>query len=372
MKILFDAQPLLGNRSGIGRYVDKLTYYLNKDSEIDLFYWFNQLIKKRHEGLQLPNPKIRNSRYPYKVIRRLMGPNWLYQLPIDWLESFDVFHGGNFITCNTKRAKNIITIHDLAFLRFPEVTSDKIYKHHTRWLPYSIQLADHIITDSYQSKQDIIDFYKVHDTKISVVHLAADEDMGPADKRQINDVQNTYRLPSEYVLYVGTIEPRKNIPFLIESFARAKKKYKFDHKLVIVGGKGWKYEAVNMMIEKWKVESDVIFTGYVADQDLPAIYSGATLFLFPSVFEGFGLPVLEAMQCGVPVITSNISSLPEVVGGAGRLLPIGQAHDWADSIGELLGDQKKLQHYRDMGFKQSKQFSWEKVAEETINVYRGA
>lgn len=371
MKVLFDAQPLLGQRTGIGRYVERLSYFLDNHSDVDLFYWFNQLLKQRHKDLNIPKSKIRNSRYPYKVIRRLMSPNLLYQLPVDTFEPFDLFHGGNFITHNTKKAKNIITIHDLAFLRFPEVTSQKIYKHHTGWLPFSIKLADHIITDSYQSKQDIIEFYSVPEKNISVVHLAADEEMRAVEEEKIIEAQKTYNLPRNYVLYVGTIEPRKNIPFLIECFAKAKQYYRFDHKLVIAGGRGWKYESVDQKIEEMKLENEIIFTGYIADQDLPAIYSGASLFLFPSIFEGFGLPVLEAMQCGVPVIASNTSSLPEVVGDAGRLLPLDNSSDWIDSIGELLVNQKENQSYRDKGLEKAKQFSWKKTAEETLNVYRG-
>ncbi len=342
---------------------------MQKNIHVD--YWFNQVTNKRAIYFeQIPTPQIKNSRYPYKYIRRLMNPTKLHDFPVDLFKPVDVFHGGNFITYKTKKAKNVITIHDLAFLKFSNIANDHTYRHHTLWLPYSIEKADHIIAVSQQTKQDIIEYYKVPESKITVTYLAADHHIKTEDDTTVNIIKAKYALPEQYVLYVGTIEPRKNIPFLIEGYALAKKQYKFEHKLLLVGGKGWKDEPVYQMINKYSLKDDVIFSGYVDEEDLPAIYTGASLFLFPSVYEGFGIPVLEAMQCKVPVITSNVSSLPEIVGEAGRLVSLKQRDDFIDSIGELLGDEKKRKQYAEAGAKQAQQFSWNKTALQTLEVYR--
>nr|AAS55730.1 putative mannosyltransferase [Aneurinibacillus thermoaerophilus] len=371
IKVLFESQPLLGRRTGIGRYVERLTASLQENQDIDLFYWFNQQFNvKLLQMLDVPSTKIRNSRYFYKVIRRLMKPNFLHDLPVDLGESFDIFHGGSCITYQTTKAKNALTIHDLAFLQFPEVASEQTDRHHSLWLPYSIKKADHIIAVSQHTKEDIIRYYDVPDEKISVIYLAADDQIKKEDRPLKEEVQAKYNLPEKYALYVGTIEPRKNIPFMLEGYALAKQKYKFPHKLVIAGAKGWKYEKVYETFEKYRLHNDVIFTGYVEDMDLPVLYENADVFLFPSRYEGFGIPVLEAMQCGVAVIASNVSSLPEIVGEAGRLVSLEKPEEFIDSIGELLTNEAKRREYEEAGRRQARMFSWKKAASETVTVYR--
>jgi glycosyltransferase involved in cell wall biosynthesis len=369
IRVLLDSQPLLGRRTGIGRYVERLTASLQEEGA-DLFYWFNQLSSiEVLNSLDIPPHKIRNSKYIYKVIRRLMKPNFTHDFPVDIFEPFDIFHGSNFITYKTKRAKSVLTVHDLAFLQFPEVASKETYRHHSLWLPYSINKADHIIAVSQCTKEDIIRCYGVPSQKISVIYLAADDQIQKECKPLSEKVRKKYNLPKDYALYVGTIEPRKNIPFMLEGFALAKKRYKFPHKLVIAGAKGWKYEKVYETLEKYQLHNEVIFTGYVEDEDLPSIYKNADVFLFPSRYEGFGIPVLEAMQCGVAVIASNVSSLPEIVGKAGRLVSLKNIEEFIDSIGELLTNETKRKEYEEAGKFQAQLFSWKKTASETLAVY---
>jgi glycosyltransferase involved in cell wall biosynthesis len=368
MKVLFDSQPLLGNRTGIGRYVEQLTESMKEKAKVD--FWFNQIRTKNLNTITIPTSNVKNSRYPYKVLRRLGKPNILHDLPIDIIGEYDIFHGGNFTTFNTRKAKNIITIHDLAFLRDPNITDDITYKHHTTWLPYSINKADHIIAISNQTKADIMKYYKVPDEKITVTYLSADSSLQRASMEEIEATKARYNLPNQYFLYVGTLEPRKNIPYMLEAFSKAKEKYQIPHKLVIVGKKGWKYESIFQTIERNKLENDIIFTGYINDEDLPAIYSGASIFLFPSLYEGFGLPVLEAMKCGVPVITTNVSSLPEVAGDAGILIPLDDVGYFANQIFELINDDDKWKHYSQLSLTRAGQFSWDRTAQETIDVYK--
>jgi glycosyltransferase involved in cell wall biosynthesis len=370
LKVTFESQPLIGHLTGIGRYVKELTKRLDINKDIQLTYWFNQLVKNKQLELGLNIEEIENTRYPYKVIRRLGHPKFLHHLPVDIKGKPDIFHAGNFITYNTLKAKNIVTIHDLAFLKYPDVTDDITFKHHTTWLPDSINRADHIIAVSKQTKEDIIGFYKVPDEKITVTYLSADSSLQRASMEEIEATKARYNLPNQYLLYVGTLEPRKNIPYMLEAYSIAKRKYQIPHKLVIVGKKGWKYESIFQTIEKNKLENDIIFTGYVKDEDLPAIYSGASVFLFPSIYEGFGLPVLEAMKCGVPVITTNVSSLPEVAGDAGILIPLDDVGYFADQIFELVNDDDKWKHYSQLSLTRAGQFSWDRTAQETIDVYK--
>jgi glycosyltransferase involved in cell wall biosynthesis len=369
IKVLFESQPLIGEKTGIGRYVDKLTSSIDQQSDVELFFWYNQLIN--NSKINTDQIKTINNRYPYKVIRRIGKQlKFFHEVPVDVGLKFDIFHAGNFITYNTSKAKNIITIHDLAFLKYPDVTDDKTYKHHTTWLPYSIERADHIIAVSNQTKDDIISFYKVPEDKISITYLATDCSINQSNLKDFNIIKDRYQLPNQYLLYVGTLEPRKNIPYMLEAYSIAKRKYQIPHKLVIVGKKGWKYESIFQTIERNKLENDIIFTGFVKDEDLPVIYSGARVFLFPSIYEGFGLPVLEAMKCGLPVITTNISSLPEVAGDAGILIPLDDVSYFADQIFELVNDDEKWKHYSQLSLNRASQFSWDRTALETIDVYK--
>ncbi|RDU37555.1 hypothetical protein DRW41_06855 [Neobacillus piezotolerans] len=364
IRVALDSQPLLGEKTGIGQYVDNLTNVLKRNrEEIEIKYWFNQILKKKHSTLNIDQFDIINSSYPYKVIRRLQGPDLLHSYPIDIGDKFDLFHGTNFIGYNTNKSKMVLTIHDLAFLRYPEVADYITYRHHTRWLPYSIKKADHIIAVSNQTKKDIIDYYKVPEYKISVVHLAANHTVASVETHSFN-------LPEQYILFVGTLEPRKNIPFIIRGFALAKRKYSFNHKLVLVGKKGWKYEEIFKTIDDLKLNDEIIFLGFVTDQELSVIYKKASLFLFPSLYEGFGMPILEAMRHGVPVITSNLSSMPEIVGDSAIKISPNHLDELVESIGVLIENVEIHTNYSKKGLKQSKLFSWERVGKETLDVYK--
>lgn len=365
LKIAIDSQPLIGQKTGIGQYVNNIFNILDTNNELELKYWMNQIVYSRYREIGIDEKTIINNRYPYKVIRRLQAPSIFHSFPIDIFNKFDIFHGTNFIAYNTLNAKVVLTIHDLAFLRYPEVADEITYRHHTHWLFYSIQKADHIIAISHQTKLDIMEFYNVPEQKISVIYLAPN-----LPRLNINDNDINFELPKKYFLFVGTLEPRKNIPFLIRGFALAKEKYGFEHKLVLVGKKGWKYEEIFQTIDELNIYNDIILLGYVTDMELSVIYQRASVFLFPSLYEGFGMPILEAMTHGIPVITSNISSMPEVVGDAAIKISPKNIEEFINAIGLLMNNEKIHAHYSKEGLKQSELFSWEKVGKETLDVYR--
>jgi glycosyltransferase involved in cell wall biosynthesis len=336
---------------------------------------FNRLFKKIDRS-DLPVPlsdesAVANQIYPYKVIRRLLRPNPLYLYPYDlfYKNKADIFHGTNFTHIPVTKGKTVITIHDLAYMRYPETTSERIYKHHSRWVPYSARKCHRIIADSEQTKRDIVDLLQIPESKIDVIYLAADEKMKPVPETDVKPILQKYHLPERYLLFVGTLEPRKNLIGLLKAYRIMKQNCDYTEKLVIIGAKGWKYDPVFDWVERHNMQNDVIFTGFIEDQDLVAIYNGATVFVMPSLYEGFGLPILEAMNCGIPVIGSNVSSIPEVIGDAGILVAPDDHEAWAVHMHRLLVDESLRRTYSMKSLERSKRFSWQKTAYETKLVY---
>ena len=266
--------------------------------------------------------------------------------------------------------KKILTIHDITPLLIPETHTAET----KRWWLSSLNLiknrADIIITDSSNTKKDCVKYLDIPKDRIRVIHLAADPMYKPFKNKEtaIKDLNNNYNLNLPFILAVGTLEKRKNIPTLIRAFNQLKKKG-IKHKLVLIGGKGWKYNEIFHTIDKLNLKEEVLFMGYVPDEDLVKFYNTADLFVYPSIYEGFGLPPLEAMACGCPVVTSNSSSLPEVVGDAGIMVDPYNSDDLADKIYEILNNRNLRAKLCNKSLKRAKMFNWEKTARETWKVY---
>jgi glycosyltransferase involved in cell wall biosynthesis len=251
---------------------------------------------------------------------------------------------------------------------YPEYTSNIIYKHHSRWVPFSAEVSDHIIAVSEQTKEDIIRLLRIPPDKISVIHLAADEQFVPLSETEYLPVLKKYNLPSKYFLFVGNVEPRKNLTGLIRSFHTIKNAV--EENLVIIGAKGWKYSPIYDLVRELGLNDCVHFTGYVEDADLPAIYNGASVLVLPSFYEGYGLPIIEAMRCGVPVIGSNVSSIPEIIGDAGLLIDPRSIRELSDALMHIVGSSTTRRHFSQLALERSSHFSWRKTAEQTLEVYR--
>jgi glycosyltransferase involved in cell wall biosynthesis len=263
--------------------------------------------------------------------------------------------------------KRISTIHDLSAILFPEtfdVFSVLLQKY---VLPMTLKNVDVVITISENTKKDIVKYLKYPKEKIKRIYLGVDERFKPLEKT--DNVLNKYNIISPYILYVGTLQPRKNITLFIKAFYKLKRNG-IEHKLVVAGGKGWKYKEIYKTINKLKLQKEVIFTGYVEDDDLPYLYNAADLFIYPSLYEGFGLPLLEAMACGCPVITSNTSSLPEVVGDAGIMIDPYNVDALVGAMREVLSNDNLRENMIKRGLERAKMFSWEKTARETLKVYK--
>jgi glycosyltransferase involved in cell wall biosynthesis len=266
--------------------------------------------------------------------------------------------------------RSVVTVHDLGYLAYPAAhkTGDRRYLDwSTRW---NARCATAVIADSAATKADLIRTYGVDERKIRVIHLGRDETLAPVcDARVSAEVRARYGIAGRYLLYVGTLQPRKNLARVIEAFARAAAGPAFsDLLLVLAGKKGWLYDDLFAQVERLGLPGRVIFPGYVDDADLPALLSGALAFVFPSLHEGFGIPVLEAGACGVPVITSNTSSLPEVAGDAALLVDPHDVDAIAEAMNRLVTDEALRAELSRRGLANVQRFSWEKCARETLAV----
>lgn len=268
------------------------------------------------------------------------------------------------------KCKKMITVHDLAFIRLPKAFSLKKRAYKNLMAKYSIIRSDMIIADSNNTKNDIMDIFKIKENKVRVVYLAAGAKYVPVnDKNKILEIKQKYKIDRPYILFVGTLEPRKNILNVINSFSLAADKYKIEHDLILAGKRGWLYEPIYGLIKDSKYKERIRILDNISADELPAIYSEADLFVYPSLYEGFGLPPLEAMACGVPVITSNNSSLPEVVGDAAIKIDPKDIEQIAYETARVLNSNEIRDSLSKKGLERAKLFSWEKCAKDTIKIY---
>lgn len=356
------------NQGGIGAYTHNLASSLNKIDKENKYYLIyhtpvNIDIYKNNEKILVKSFSLPKG--SGLIWRFISAP-----LKLKFIKELDLVHDPYGIGPLSFKMpfKKVITIHDLTPILFSNTFNSTTVLLHKLLLPRTLRTADKIITDSNSTKKDLINYFKIPEGKIRVILLAADEKFKPLNNKEIREAKQKYSLNFPFILYVGTLEPRKNIPSLIKAFYKLKKK-NLQYKLVIAGKKGWKYKEIFETIDKLNLQNDVVFTGYVSDEGLPALYNAADLFVYPSIYEGFGLPPLEAMACGTPVITSNTSSLPEVVGDAGIMVDPYDVDGLADAMHEVLADGGLRANMIKKGLERAKMFSWEQCAKETLEVY---
>jgi glycosyltransferase involved in cell wall biosynthesis len=376
-----------GTRTGVEEYTLNLLSYLiplNKNVRYRLFY--NGFRKINLDCLNYPWLKEENVKLvSYKIPNQLLNlSSRLLNYPkLDkLLGGVDVFFSPHiFLSAISRKCPNVITFHDLSFEQYSEFYSaGKNYWHFSMSPKNQAKRANKIIAVSQSTKDDLIKLYNIEPNKIKVVYSG----INPVFSIQysvfsIPEIRKKYDLPEKYILYLGTLEPRKNIIGLIKAFEKLKTSFKFQSpiiaedkvssfKLVIAGSKGWLYENIFKTADKSSVKNDIIFTGFIDDKDKPILYGLADLFVYPSFYEGFGFPPLEAMACQTPVITSNFSSIPEAVGDAAIMVNPYNLDELATAMKLVLLD-KNLQNLMiEKGLKQVKKFSWQKCAEETLKV----
>lgn len=287
-------------------------------------------------------------------------------------ENMDLYHvpqNGVGLSPNIN-CKKVITLHDIIPLRMPETVSDKYLNIFNNELPNIIESSEGIITVSEFSKKDISKEFNYPEDKIYVTHLAAEDIYRPLNKLTCKDyMKNKYKICDDFILYVGGFSPRKNILGLIEAFSLINPSKRKRTKLVITGTKGISYDVYKSRAEVLNVSKDVIFTGFIPLEDLPLFYNGASVLVYPSFYEGFGLPPLEAMACGTPVISSNVTSLPEVCLDSALLIDPYNVYDLSESMERIINDEKLSREMTKRGIQRSLNFSWNKTSKNTLNAY---
>ncbi|MHB1336538.1 MAG: glycosyltransferase family 4 protein [Candidatus Humimicrobiaceae bacterium] len=289
------------------------------------------------------------------------------------LGDVDVIHSTAYVVPELLKAKLVVTIHDLSFLLFPDLHTEENIRLLMKNLIYINSRPNKIICDSEQTKKDLIRFFHVPEEKIKVIYLGVDHifsDPVLEEKKDIILARHDL-IGLNYILTVASIEPRKNFERIIRVFSEIVKDEKYgDIYLICAGGAGWRNESIHKLVKEKGLEDKVRFLGYVEETDLPSIYNGAKFFMYPSLYEGFGLPVLEAMASKVPVLTSNVSSLPEVAGDAAIMVdPYSEKEIYSASI-RLLGNESLRKELKISGVERSNLFTWESTAFKTLGVYR--
>lgn len=368
MKVCLDIQAALGQRAGVGRYVRELLRHLpaaQADDELAAFYFdFKRAgLSDMPPGVTMRPCRWLPGRAAQAVWKRLDWP------PFDWLAgAADLYHFPNFVRPPlTRGKKSVVTIHDVSFLRMPETTEEKNLAWLTSKIRPTVQAADAVLTDSHFSAQEICELLAVPREKVFPVWLGLPDFGPPPAPEAAADCRRELGLERPYLLMVGTLEPRKNIPFLIKIFEALSD---FDGDLVLAGGLGWKVGPSLQAIADSPRRDRIKLLKHPSDSQLAALYAGAAAFVFPTRYEGFGFPPLEAMARGTPVIAARNSSLPEVLGDAAEWLDGYDAGEWAERIRHICNDSTRAAQLRVAGLQRAQRFTWEETARQTWAVYR--
>lgn len=353
------------NRVGIGEYAYQLLSYFEKITATNKTVSFHIYLKDTPSD---DLPKARTG-WQYHIVKpaKLWTQIGLPLYLLTHKKEIDVFFTPSHYAPRFSLIPTVISVMDVSYLHFPDTFAKKDLYQLETWTKYSVENAKKVFTISIASKNDIMKFYKKTDTDVVVTHLGIKEIEAESTKKTMEEIQKKYNVGQNYFLFVGTLQPRKNITRLIEAFSLLKQK-QADLKLVIVGRKGWKFDEILAAPDTYGVRDSVLFLDFVPDEDLPTLYANAVAYVLPSLYEGFGLPVLEAMKYDCPVITSNISSLPEAGGDAALYVNPEDVQDITVKMEQLLHDTTLRQEMIKKGRVQIKKFSWEKTAEETLAV----
>lgn len=369
MKVGIDIRCLAESKySGISEYTYNLVYHLlTIDKKNQYFLFYNSAKEHNIPKFNFPNVTYKGYKYPNKLFN--LSLRFLKFTSLDKLiGGVDIFLTPTFLFTNlSKDCKKILVIHDLSFELYPEFfTFKKRLWHDLIGTKNISQESDEIIAISENTKNDVLNLYGVKEDKIKVIYQGINEQFfKDINQDDINKVKNKYNLPDNYIFYLGNLEPRKNIESLILAFDQLENK---SIHLVIAGSQAWKYKKIYKLWQNSKSKNRINFLGYVDSEDKPALYTMAKIFVYPSIYEGFGLPPLEAMACKTPVITSFTSSLVESVGEAGLLIDPNNFNELAQAINKLIDDEKLQQSLSVTGYEYSKKFRWNNTAQEILNI----
>jgi glycosyltransferase involved in cell wall biosynthesis len=379
VRVAIDYTAAINQSAGIGRFVRSLVHALAEIDEVNHYL----LIYAAPDGscdlgsdLESRFPSARNfSRRQLRLSQRYLDILWhRLQLPVPVslvTGPVDIYHSPDFVLPPTGGARSLLTVHDLAFLLQPECAEASLREYLERTVPRSVRRADFVVADSENTRNDVICLLGVPAERVAVVPGGVDPSFAPVEDacrlRALREQLGVGEAP--FILALGVIEPRKNLGLLFDAYRILRDRHDLPHLLVVVGRRGWLWEDTIEHAERSPYAADIRFVGFVPDGDLPALYSAASVFAFPSLYEGFGLPPLEAMACGTPVVSSSSSSLPEVVGEAGLLIDPRDPESLASALERLLLDERLRAEYRRRGLAQAAMFTWQAAARTLLGVY---
>ena len=365
MHIGIDVRLPFYQMGGISQYILHLLPALAELDNKNQYSLFHLGRDGRSYTPSAPNLQRKNVYTPchHKLERWALG---LELLP----RGLDVLHSPDFIPPQWGGRRKVITVHDLNFIFYPQFLTRDSMAYYADQIEWAVQVTDHISADSHATRHDLIEQLRVPPEKITTVHLAAN----PLYEREYGETAvaatlQKHNLPRGFILFVGTLEPRKNLPFLIRAYDELLEQGEIDVPLILVGGKGWLNEEVFTTIAELSLHDKVRHLTGIFDEELAHLYHAAGVLVTPSHYEGFGLPALEAMHCGCPVIVSNRGSLPEVAGEAGLQLSLDDEAVWTDALRRVLTDSALRQKMIARGHAQAKTFTWQNAAQKTLQIY---
>lgn len=366
MRIAFDVSPITRTRTGVGNYCYYLLKHLLKIAPADSFVGYSC----GRSEVDLADIDLPHRHLPLPL--RFLLPLW-DRVPRPRMDSFaggaDIVHGTNYYIPPVYKARRILTVHDLAFLATPRLASPGIVGPFASRLPRYAAAADAIMAYSEATKADVVRLLGAEPAKVRVAPMAVDDAFQPVARDEAQRrVRDDFGIEGPFLLFVSTLEPRKNVPGLLRIFARLAEQ--IPHKLVLIGSVGWDADPIFQTITDLGLEDRVVRPGFVPHLTLPIFYGAADAFVFPTFYEGFGLPVLEALVCGCPVVASNNSSMPEVAGDAGILLDVEDEPGFADAVLRVLDATPLRDGMVSRGKAHAAHFSWRHCAETTLATYR--
>ena len=372
IQVAVEIQPALEDHTGVGWYLYELLNNIDR-SEIEIIGNYFNFLNRHDYRKSLSNLDLKYNKLQYVPYRiyKILTEKYNVSYNLFFRKKTDVYHFTRYILPNNIKGKVILNIYDLVFEKYVETMESKNRESFKRSFYKSVKRADQIITISESSKNELVEILKVPENKIHIVQPGIDfQKFNTKNSEVTKNVILKYSLPEDYILYLGTLEPRKNISSIIRAYGSLRNNNKITEKLVIAGKKGWLFSEIFDLIKSLDLGNEVILTDYVDESDKPAIYQNAKLFVFPSLYEGFGMPILEAMAAGIPVITSNTSAMPEVAGDAAILVNPLSIEEMSEAMLEVMNNDKLSNELISKGFDRCKKFTWSNSANKLVEIYK--
>ena len=355
MKIGIDIRSTLKKATGIGKYTFNLINALAKVDTENEYYLYSQ---KKLLDFKRRLPCLPGKNFSHRVDYFKRGPGV-------FLPDVDVFHTSSYDLKKPKKARYIVTIHDVIIKSYPYGHSKKTIKEIDEKLTKTLNEADVLVVDSRNTKSDLMRFYGVDEARIQVIYPGVKE----AEAKPRQACRGFASASTSYILFIGTLEPRKNVDGLIKAFDLLKKEHGIKHKLYIAGMKGWMFERIFKSYEGSEFKNDIVFKGYVSEEELRGLYESASVFCYPSFYEGFGFPVVEAFSYGVPVVTSKTSSCGEIAGDSALLVDPSNYKEIAEALFKIIDDSNLAKELSQKGIERARDFSWDRTAQEFIELF---